>query len=541
MIFVLHGYLLEGSGSNLWTRAIVRSLCRNGETVHLMCQEGHPTIYDFIAEARLYHPDGRVEVVLDREVDYPGRCVLHRPVLGDTLPVYVHDRYEDFDNVVPMVDLPESEIRAYLDRNVAVAERVVREHPIHAIHANHAVLMPQVAEAVSERTGVPFSIMPHGSAIEYAVKPDPRFKARAARSLERAGRVFVIGPEIRSRVRDVFGDVDGVAGRMRDLNLGVDTRLFEPVPPAARARSIHRLGEILAGVERGRSAADRRALAAALEAGPPADRLPDLLAEPPGDPKRPDADAESRLAGIDWGRDPVLLFLGRLIAAKGAQAVVAAVPAILRELPDARLVVVGHGPLRLPLEALVHALATADEALATRLADRPLPGAPDGMPEVAAYLRRMSGEERAALFRDGARLIRPDTVIFTGYLRHTELRYLFPACDAAVFPSMVREAGPLVFLEALSSGVLPMGTDFGGMRESLNALTGIVDADVLDALRLRPDAEHLAADIAAGAPTALRAAPRFAADLRGLAEARYDWTSVAETFAAELRSLSDAA
>jgi hypothetical protein len=30
MICILHGYLLEGSGSNLWTRSVVESLCRQG-------------------------------------------------------------------------------------------------------------------------------------------------------------------------------------------------------------------------------------------------------------------------------------------------------------------------------------------------------------------------------------------------------------------------------------------------------------------------------------------------------------------------------
>ena len=43
MICILHGYLLEGSGSNLWTRSVVESLCRAGETVHLMAQE-NPTL-----------------------------------------------------------------------------------------------------------------------------------------------------------------------------------------------------------------------------------------------------------------------------------------------------------------------------------------------------------------------------------------------------------------------------------------------------------------------------------------------------------------
>ena len=58
--------------------------------------------------------------------------------------------------------------------------------------------------------------------------------------------------------------------------------------------------------------------------------------------------------------------------------------------------------------------------------------------------------------------MRPESVVFTGYLTHRELRHLFPCCDAAVFPSVVAESGPLVF-EALASGCFPLGTYFAGM------------------------------------------------------------------------------
>ena len=510
MIALLHGYLLEGSGSNLWTRAMVSSLCRNGETVHLVCQENHPAIYDFVAEARSYHPDGRVETVLSRDVTTLGRCVLHKPVLGDTLPVYVTDRYEEFGRVVPMVDLPEEEIEAYLQRNIEVVRRVVRENDIHAIHANHAVLMPQVAEVVARETGLPFSVMPHGSALEYAVKKDARFRRRAARAFSAADRIFTIGPEIRRRVRDVFADLD-LDDRMMDLNLGVDTRLFEIVEPAQRARSIHRLGEVLQGMERG-------------DAG--------------GEEKMPDPGVERALSAIDWGREPVLLFLGRLIAAKGPHAVIAAFPEVLGETPDARLVIVGHGPLRQALEAMVRALAAGDRGSFERLVDTKAPGAEAGMPEVRAFLDGMDEAGRALYFENARARLTTDRVVFAGYLRHRELQHLFPCCDAAVFPSVVKEAGPLVFLEALSCGVLPLGTDFGGMAESLKAIADVVPADILDALRLSPDPARLVADIAAGAPVALATAHRFGPALRDLAVQRYDWTSVADRFSRELSALA---
>ncbi len=104
MICILHGYLLEGSGSNLWTRAIVHALCRDGHAVHLVCQELHPDMYDFVAAAYVYENDGSVTTSFERDTPYAAGCVMHKPRLGDTLPVYVRDRYEEFAHVVPMVE-----------------------------------------------------------------------------------------------------------------------------------------------------------------------------------------------------------------------------------------------------------------------------------------------------------------------------------------------------------------------------------------------------------------------------------------------------
>src|SRR5436309_15598354 len=98
---------------------------------------------------------------------YIGRCIMHKPQLGDTLPVYVWDKYEEYPKAVPMIDLPDEEVELYVERNTRVVLDVVRRHGVTAMHANHAVLMSVVAQRVSEETGGPYAVMPHGSALEY--------------------------------------------------------------------------------------------------------------------------------------------------------------------------------------------------------------------------------------------------------------------------------------------------------------------------------------------------------------------------------------
>jgi hypothetical protein len=252
MLCILHGYLLEGSGSNLWTRAIVESLCMQGHTIQLVCQEPHPERYDCIAEVYRYHPDGRVETTLSREVPYPGRCIMHKPQLGDTLPVYVWDKYDEYPNVVPMIKLDDAAIEAYVARNVEVVRSVVRRFGVDAMHANHAVLMSVVAQRVSAETGVPYAVMPHGSALEYAVKPDARFRRMATSAFTGAGLVFVLGEEIRQRVKNMLSEVPDLDAKFRVLPLGVHTTEFAPVPRERRREKMGRLFVELSNLQRGR-------------------------------------------------------------------------------------------------------------------------------------------------------------------------------------------------------------------------------------------------------------------------------------------------
>ncbi len=545
MICLLHGWLLEGSGSNLWTRSMITALAKSGETVHLVCQENHPDRYEAIAEAYRHTLTGDVETKLQRDTPYPGKCILHQPEIGDTLPVFVKDRYEEFNNVVPMIDLPEDEIELYIQRNFEVVRRVVREHEISAIHANHAVLMPVVAQRVSREAGIPYVVMPHGSDIEYAVKKDERFKRYAFSALADARQIFVIGSEMRTRVSTVFPDIPALESKFTELHLGVDASQFEPVSTDERPGNIARLEKALAAIPRGKTEVQSAELRRSVSGTLGKTELKSLFENGARyDGKSPDADVEHKLRNVDWRRDPVLLFTGRIISPKGIQSVVAALPLILEQRPDLRLIIVGHGPLREPMEALIEGLQSGDIALVRNVTawGRWIEGAPEGqearedLVELTSFfdgLLRKGEQER--YFEAAQRLLRPDTVIFTGYLTHHELRFLFPCANVGVFPSIVREAGPLVFLEALASGCFPLGTYFGGMAASIDSVSQGLPAEVGATMKLGLD--DTVNDLVIQVPRALDLGASYKQALATVARERYDWVSVAKTLREELREL----
>lgn len=473
MLGIAHGYSLTGSGSNFWTAAVARALCRQGERIHLFCQESEPEAFEFIAEAWRYAPDGSRERLFERPTELPGAAVLHQVSL-DVIPTFVRPTRPGRARWIPEMD--EAEVEEYVERNARVFQRVAESEGLEALSVNHAILLSVAAARARSRVpGLKVAVTPHGSALEYVVRRNADMRRLAAGALESADAVFVLNPELRERLRDLFGGVDGLESRMRPLRVGVDTTLF--VPGEARAR----------------------------------------------------------------GDGPVVAFVGRLLAAKGPATLIMAMPRILEAHPSARFVVMGGGPIQDALERLVQALGDADgEAVRGVLVEGDGPEHEDGQGD--PFLPALRFWER--LERDGAAdylaaarsHALPDRVEFTGNLEQDDVAERLGRVDVLVVPSVVTEVGPMVVPEAAAAGVFPMGTDFGGMHHTLNALAEDLPEAVRPHMRLRQDPEHTVDDVARNV-TAVLSAEVPAEVLREAAIREFGWERIASDLAAGLREL----
>jgi hypothetical protein len=170
-VLVFHGYLLRGTGSNIYNANLAQALCRLGHEVHLLCQDRHAADFPWVHRLGTWD-SGRLRVEELREPPGEGRVTAYLPEIGRTLPVYVADRYEGFD-AKPFEDLTEAELDHYIEANVVAATDVVDAvGGIDAALANHLVMGP----VVLARAGIEsFAVKIHGSALEYTVKPHPRF------------------------------------------------------------------------------------------------------------------------------------------------------------------------------------------------------------------------------------------------------------------------------------------------------------------------------------------------------------------------------
>jgi glycosyltransferase involved in cell wall biosynthesis len=317
-ILVFHGYLLRGTGSNIYNASVVAALARLGHDVHLLCQ--------------------------DRLAEPPEGVTIHVPDIGRVLPVYVADRYEGFD-AVPFADLTDDALRHYIDANV----NAVRSVPVPDVAlANHLIMGPVIfARGLDGR--VPYAVKVHGSALEYTVRPHPgRFLPYALEGVRGANGVLVGSRHTAESLWQVLADEPSLPERTRLGPPGVDVQTFRPQPVEEAAARLTGLGDKLESGE---------AAAWGGEAG-----------------------AAQALRELHPRRDRIVSYVGKLIVSKGVDLLLAAWPLVVARVPEARLVVVGFGTYRAALGRFVEALARADLGALREIAakGRELEGGPPG-------------------------------------------------------------------------------------------------------------------------------------------------------------------
>ena len=114
--------------------------------------------------------------------------------------------------------------------------------------------------------------------------------------------------------------------------------------------------------------------------------------------------------------EKIILFMGRLVYEKGIQHLIAAMPKILENYHDAKLVIAGKGGMIDELKAQVESLGLGNK------------------------------------------------VYFTGYLNSKQVQKMYKCADISVFPSTYEPFG-IVALEAMLAGVPVVVSDVGGLNE----------------------------------------------------------------------------
>ncbi len=427
-VLIFHGYLLHGTGSNVYNASLAQALARQGHEVDLFCQDRRFDELDWVRD----NPNIRV----------------HVPDIAGLLPVFVPDRYEGF-RVKTFPELSDEELDRYLDSNVDAVRQVIEEYgePDAAL-ANHLIMGP----VILARAGLRYAIKVHGSDISYTVRRHPeRFVPYALEGTASAAGVLTGSSHTAAALYDTVPD-PALPQRTRLGPPGVDVHRFRPHEEDEAHRNLEALAQRLDGEGRGTSddsfGRNGPAIAASLRA---------------------------------WSEgDPRVLYVGKFLVSKGIDLLIAAWPLIHRARREAgqrapRLLLIGFGAYEQGLRALVGALDRGDLGAAR---------------EVAAKGRGYEGEEPAPLpilteflgdppegYADAAREA-AGSILIGGRLAHEEVAEVMPAADTFTMTSTWPEAFGMVPAESAACGVPPVSADHSGMREVSQLLAKVLEPDL---------------------------------------------------------------
>ena len=449
-LVLLHGYLLQGTGSNVYVANIAKAWRDQGHAVTVVCQERQAAHLPFVKE--YVGP----QEPLPENPPASGTIRVVVPHINDLLPVYVFDRYEGYTvKTIPQMTVQEME--DHLAMTAAVLRQVALQGAARVL-ANHAMFGPVIAKRALDGTNVPYDVKIHGSAVEYTLVPNPHLMPYALEGLAGADQIIVGTRHMKNRFVEVFEphrEVLKFDHKLQIVPPGMDPDIFALNDDFEKSHSQF-LEKVRARIAKNPNG--RRQHAVSAPNGASGNALHKTLTEHSDtyDQRATDADLLERWPHLQ-ADEPVILYFGKFLDTKGAGELLVTVPTILARVPQARVIFVGFGSYREHLEGMLQALATGD--LESFIAYARAGNFVEEM-DFSKWFRRLSPEEMSR-------------ITVTGILDHDTLRELLPLARLSVVPSKWAEPFGMVAVEAMAAGVMPLINNHAGLRDVVNEVTAV--------------------------------------------------------------------
>ena len=470
-ILITHGYLLTGTGSNLYVNNIVRELCKKGHNIFLVCQEYEPMSFDYVTEFYKFNSDNKTHSLEGKkETKYKGSCIVYRPNLNGFLPVYVYDHYDGFE-VKEFPDCSNEEINRYIEQNRNALELITSTHKINRINTNHTVLFPHIVSGISKIKEIKHYITVHGSALNFTVKKDERFVAFAKSGFDSVQEIIVDSHHAEQELLEFLEEKkwNNFKEIVEIIPAGVDISNFVILnKPKKEQLEIFTKNIAEALVKgKGRTKKQNQVL---MYANPTSleESCKELRAS--YDYRLIDQDIQEKIASINEN-DPTILFVGKYLWTKGIYLILLAIPEILIKFPNAKFVFVGFGPFREEAEILLNFLANINLNGLRQFIEKTT-FFKNNENEIYPLLSEILTAKKESIERKVKELPTDlrKSVIFTGIVSHKHLVQLLPAVDVQIAPSVFPEAFGMVAIEAMACGVSPILTYQSAFKEIFDEL-----------------------------------------------------------------------
>lgn|GEM_PF-3021304 len=462
-ILYWHGYLLSGSGSNIYAFNVVKELSKNNN-VFLFSQEKE--LLKGFDQHWEYTSSGDIKKnILRTQTKNP--LINVTPYIGDLLPVFVKDTYKNF-TVKTFPELTSSELDSYIRYNVETLKEFLVENKIDLIFCNHLAISPYIMKLATEELGIPYVVVGHGSSLNYTIAVDDRYRDLSAQGLIGCKKVVFQSKYFFNRTLEVY-NTPQISALVKEkgaiIPCGINQEVFS---------HILKKGDFLNLVNNtpktGFSSTDSRDF---FNLGKEENSVNNIIEEV----QRISSKVESFSSidkelhsKLDLPHDgPVIAFVGRFIYSKGPHLFLMTLPYILREFPKAKILLIGSGKIRGVLEVLLSAVKNKNLSLLMNFSEEGQKleeGTTfDELFYFKCFMEELTASGKIEEYLELASAINMDQIIFTGNLSHELLPTVLSNSDVLVVPSIFPESFGMIAIEGMFLGNAPVTFDHSGLSE----------------------------------------------------------------------------
>lgn len=349
-LIVIHGYILSGTGSNIYTANVAKTWKKQGHAVTIVCQDPIADKLPFVDEFYV----GTDKIPTSPPQNGTIRAVV--PDINRLLLVYSYDKYPGYV-VKTLNECTLEEIEAHIEMTAKGLRKVV-DQGADMILTNHILLSPVIASRATEGTSVPYVCKLHGSAMIFSLKPRlQELKPYAVEGLRNCKFIIAGTNHIRDVACEILEsekEVIGMEGKMVIIPPGLDPDVFRAGGDIDKRQSA-----FLTNVRAFRSRKPNGRQASTISHPSIAqseDFHNDLVAVAHSyDQRAIDADLVERWIPFQ-NSDFIICYFGNFLDTKGVGELLTAFPLILNRIPEARLLLIGFGRYREHLEGMLRAL-----------------------------------------------------------------------------------------------------------------------------------------------------------------------------------------
>ena len=473
-ILFWHGYLLHGSGSNIFTLNIVEEFLKENN-VYLFSQERNWDGIEGIGSHWIMDADQKLSLETNFKED---GFVGVTPYIGDLLPVFVYDDYDGF-KVKTFDKLIDEELDRYIDLNVKAIINFLKTNKIDIIYCNHFAISPYIMKKVQEKTGVPYIVIGHGSSLNYIISKDKRYMNLSYEGFLDSKNVVVQSEYIRGRSCEIYEKTDFFRdSRFRIIPSGVNFEQFNKLLKDGEFKNI--IGEKVSSsngpvkkiydenYEKIKKLKDIEEIKKLIDEAEEGVEYRDI-----------DRDLISKLSE-DSRREDKIMYIGKLIISKGVHILLMSLPYIFQKNPTTNVTIVGYGKFRPALEILLRGLIDGNKELLEIIIENGnyLEEKKHGKLEyLSKFWSSLKNCDKLDKYLESAKKIDLDRVVFLGKLDHDTLPHVIKKHSVIVVPSIFPESFGMVSIEGMSQGLVPIVFNHSGLKEVIPFKDSLVDLD----------------------------------------------------------------